>query len=109
MWLRDHVCGHYLANSLSGCGAGINRTTNSRNIATHDGRHETSVDLLPADETNIRSFHHRVSGFDHCHEATTFDHSECFRHATDISHKKAQKTQKNSAETISVLFVPFCD
>jgi hypothetical protein len=80
MGLRDHVCCYYLTDSLSGGGAGIDRSANSRNIATHYGRHETSIDLFPADEANIRSFHHRVSGFDHCHKATTFDHSECFRH-----------------------------
>jgi len=94
------MCCHYLADSLSGRSARINRAANSRNIATHDCRHETSVDLFPADEANIRSFHHRVSGFDHRYEATTFNHSECFRHATDISDKKAQKAQKNSGETI---------
>jgi hypothetical protein len=75
MGLRDDVGSYNFADSITGGRTGINRATNSGNIATHDRGHETGVDLLPTDETHIRAFHHRISGFDHRHQATTFDHS----------------------------------
>src|SRR5215213_1786196 len=112
MWLRDHVRCHDFADSLScGC-AGVNSTTNSSNIAAHDGRHQTSVDLFPADETNVSRFHHRVGGFNHRDQATAFDHSECFRHqlppsfqiVTKSGHKKAQEAQ----ECFYRILCPFC-
>ena len=92
--LIDHVLGHlraagvkkivvnvhYLADALSGGGACIDGTANRSHVATHDSRYESSVNLFPAHEANIRRFHHRVSGFNHRHQATTFNHSECFRH-----------------------------
>src|SRR5215218_6541548 len=102
MWLRDHVCCHDLADSLSRGGARVDSTTNSSDIATHDGRHETGVDLLPAYETNVRGFHHCIGGFDHRHQATAFDHSEGFRHVAivpKLGHKKAQKAQKVFGES----------
>jgi hypothetical protein len=49
MGLRDHVRCYDLADSLSGSGAGVDSTTNSSHVATHDGGHESGVDLLPAD------------------------------------------------------------
>src|SRR5215204_136431 len=99
MWLRDHVCCHDLADSLSRGSAGVDSTTNRSDVATHDGGHEAGVDLLPADEANVRGLHHRIGGFNHCHQATAFDHSECFRHQLPPSaqivakpgHKKAQR------------------
>src|SRR5215213_1193101 len=80
MRLRDHVRCYDFAHSLSCGSAGVYSTTNSSNIATHDGGHEASVDLFPADEAHIRGFHHRIGGLDHRDQATAFDHSECFRH-----------------------------
>src|ERR1051325_8439762 len=80
MWLRDHVRGHDLANSLSSSSARIDSAFDSSDIATHDGSYETRVDLFPTDEANVSGFHHRIGGFDHRHQATAFNHSECFRH-----------------------------
>jgi hypothetical protein len=98
MWLRDDVRCDDFADSFPRSCARIDSTTNSGNIATHNGRHQASVDLFPADETNIRGFHHRVGGFDHRHQATAFDHSECFRHqlppAPQILTKQAAKRHK---------------
>jgi hypothetical protein len=68
------------ADSLPCRGAGVNRGTNCRDVAAHDGSDQTSVDLFPTDETNVRGFHHRVSRFDHRDQPTTFNQSECFWH-----------------------------
>jgi hypothetical protein len=60
--------------------AGINSGTDRPDVAAHNRRYQTSVDLFPTDETNVRGFHHRVSRFDHRHQSATFNHSECFWH-----------------------------
>ena len=81
--------------------AGVDSTTDRRNIAADDRRHEAGVDLFPADEAHIRGFHHRIGGFNHRHQTTAFDHSKCFRHAAivpKLGHKKAQKAQKKVVE-----------
>src|ERR1051325_10494941 len=96
MWLRDHVRCHNLADSFSGSSTGIDSSTNSSDVAAHDGRHETGVDLFPADETNVRGFHHRIGGLDHRHQATAFDHSECFRHQRHIATKSTKKTTRST-------------
>jgi hypothetical protein len=69
-----------LADSLPGGSAGIDCSTHSGNIAPHDRSHEAGIDLFPTDKANIRGFDHRVGSFNHRHETTTFNHSECFRH-----------------------------
>jgi hypothetical protein len=71
-----------LANSLARRRPGIDCTPDCRYVSTHNRGDETSVDLFPTDEANIRRLNHRVSRFDHRHQPTTFDHSECFRHAS---------------------------
>src|SRR4051812_47627210 len=84
MELSDHVGGNYFTDSLACGGARVDRTANSSDVATHNRGHETGVDLFPTNETNIRSFHHRVGSLDHGHESTTFNHSECFRHCSPL-------------------------
>jgi hypothetical protein len=80
MELSDHMRCDYFTNTLSGGSAGINRTTDRRNVTTHDRRHQAGVDLFPTDEANVRSFDHRVRSLDHGYESAAFNHSERFRH-----------------------------
>jgi hypothetical protein len=77
----------YFADAFSGCSARVNCTSNSGDISTHDRGHQTGIDLFPADETNVRRFYHCVGSFNHRHETTTFDHSQCFRHQLTSSEK----------------------
>ena len=72
----------YFTNSLTGRRAGVHRTSNRRHVAAYDCCHEARVDLLPTDQTNVRSFDHRVGGLDHRDESTAFNHSQCFRQAS---------------------------
>jgi hypothetical protein len=80
MWLSDHVRGYDFADSLSSSSARIDSTFDGSDIATHDGGYEAGVDLFPTDEANVSALHHRIGGFNHRHQATAFNHSECFRH-----------------------------
>src|SRR5215213_1421402 len=113
MWLRDDVSRDDLADSLAGGSAGVDCTSYRGNVPTHDRSYQTSIDLLPTYETDIRGFDHRVSSFNHRHQATTFDHSECFRHqlppvgriVTKTGHNKAQKAQH--IQPMSLCFLPF--
>src|ERR1051325_4232150 len=82
MRLRDNVSRDYFADALACRGARVNCTANGSDVTTHDRGHESRVDLFPTDEANVRGFDHCVGSFDHRHQATTFDHSECFRHQT---------------------------
>jgi hypothetical protein len=72
---------NHFPDSSSGSGTGINCTPNGSNITAHDRGHQTCIDLLPTNQANICSLYHCISGLDHCHESTTFDHSKCFRHS----------------------------
>src|SRR5688500_11796286 len=80
MRLRNDVRGHHLANSLPGRRPGVDRDTDSSDIASHNRGDQAGIDLLPTNETNVCSFHHGVSRFDHRYQSTTFNHSECFWH-----------------------------
>ena len=51
----------------------------TRADVTSDNRgDQAGVDLLPADEHDVRGLHHRVGGLDHAHESARFDHAERF-------------------------------
>jgi hypothetical protein len=80
MGLGDNVCCDYFADALAGSRTSIDSGTDSGHIAAHNCSHQAGIDLFPADESNVRGFHHRVGSFNHRHQAATFDHSECFRH-----------------------------
>jgi hypothetical protein len=65
-----------LAHAAGGRGACVGSGFHRPDIAAHNGRHEARVDLLPADEHDIRGFAHRVGRLDHPDEAACFDHAE---------------------------------
>jgi len=98
---------HDFADSLTCRSTGVDGTTNSRNIATHDGSNEASIDLFPADEAHIRRFHHRIGGFNHRHQTTAFDHSKCFRHAAIVP-KLGHKGHKASPTKSTRGFSEIC-
>ena len=59
----------------SGC-ACISGGFDRADVTANDGRDQSGVDLLPADEHNVGSLQHRVGRFDHAHQTAGFDHAE---------------------------------
>ena len=96
MELRDNMGRDNFADTLSGRRTSVNSTTNGRDVATYDRSHETGIDLFPTDEANVSRFHHCVGGFNHRHQTTTFDHSQCFCHSGHDSTKKCRKKAQNA-------------
>jgi len=70
------VDANQLADAARRGGAGVGRRLHRSDIAAYDGRHESGIDLLPADEHHIGGLDHGVSGFDHADEPPRFDHAE---------------------------------
>jgi hypothetical protein len=75
MGLRNYVGRDHFTDSLSCSSAGVNSASDRSDVSAHDRRHQAGVDLFPANETNVRRFHHRIGSFDHRHQSTAFNHS----------------------------------
>jgi len=71
-----------LADAPGGRGTRIGRCLDRSHIASDDRGHEAGVDLLPADEDDIRRLDHRVGRFDHADQPARLDHSERVAHFT---------------------------
>jgi hypothetical protein len=80
MRLRNDVRRYNFAYALPCRRTRIDRTADRGDITSHDRSDEAGVDLFPTDQTNVRSFHHCISRFDHRYQSATFNHSECFWH-----------------------------
>ena len=65
--------GDYVLLDAAGSRAGFDGTLNCADFTTDDTRHQTGVDLLPADQHDVRGFHGCVRGFDHSHQTAAFD------------------------------------
>jgi hypothetical protein len=72
--------GDNFANPLPCSRSGVNSGSDRGDVTADDRRDQTSIDLFPANETNVGGLHHCVSRFDHRHQSATFNHSECFWH-----------------------------
>src|SRR5688572_25607613 len=73
---RDHVDGGDRTNLSSGSSSGINCRLHRTDFPANDYRNQPRIHLLVADQLDVRGFHHRIRGLDHCHKAETFDHSK---------------------------------
>jgi len=70
------VNAHQLADAARGGGSGVGSGLDGANVSADDRRHEPGIDLLPADEDDIRGFHHRIGRLDHADEPARLDHPE---------------------------------
>ena len=77
------------SNSSGSGGARIGGSFYSGDISAHHGCYVAGADFFPADERDIRSFHHRVSGFDHSHQTFGLNHSERFTHSSSPRNRAA--------------------
>ena len=73
---RDDVDADQLADAARGGGAGVGRGLHGADVAADDRGDQAGIDLLPADEDDVRGLHHRVGRFDHADQAARFDHAE---------------------------------
>ncbi len=80
---RNDVYTDQLANAPRSRRAGVGCSFDRPDVATHDGRDQSGVDLLPADEDDVGGLAHRVGGFNHADEATRFHQSQS---VTDLGH-----------------------
>jgi hypothetical protein len=78
VWARNDVNTNQLANSSRGRCSGVSGCLHCTNVSANKDRHVTGADILFSQELNIRSFDHRVSGFDGSDETFGLHHSECF-------------------------------
>ena len=72
----DDMNPHQLADAPCGRGARIGRGLDRSDVTPDQRRHQARVDLLPADEDDIRGLQHGVRGFNHADQATSLDHAK---------------------------------
>jgi hypothetical protein len=75
---RDHVDRNELAHSARSRGTGVRCRLHCRDIPTDDRGDQGTPDLLVADQGDLCSLHHGISGLDHSDQAPSLDHSESF-------------------------------
>jgi hypothetical protein len=78
VWARNDVNTDQLADSSRGRCSGVSSCLHRTNVSANKDRHVPGADILFSQELNIRSFDHRVSGFDGSDETFGLHHSECF-------------------------------
>jgi hypothetical protein len=78
MWPRNYVNTYQFADPSCRRCSGVGGCLHGTHVSPHEDRHVTGADILFSQELNIRSFDHRVSGFDGSDEAFGLHHSECF-------------------------------
>src|SRR5438552_19103274 len=74
----DYVSGDDLADAAAGRSAGFDCAFDRADFTADDTRHQTGVDLFPADQHHVRGFHSGVSGLNHRNQAAAFNYSQRF-------------------------------
>src|SRR5215472_12514343 len=77
---RDDVRTHDFADSATGRRAGVNCRFNRAHLTADNRSHQSGVNLLPADQRHVGSFHGRVGSFNHRYQSAAFNHSQGFLH-----------------------------
>jgi len=78
VWARNDVNADQLADPSRGRCSSVSSCLYRTNVSANKDRHVPGADILFSQELNIRSFDHRVSGFDGSDETFGLHHSECF-------------------------------
>src|SRR5262245_20391115 len=78
VWEWNDLHADDLADSPSGCGAGVGRAFHRGHIARDKRRDEPAAHLVPADKLDIGRLEHRIGRFEQGNEALRFNHSQCF-------------------------------
>src|SRR6185312_4106942 len=74
----DDVDGDDFTDAARGLCAGVNRGTDSGDVAPKGDRDQAAADLVLLDELHVRRLEGRVAGFDGCDDSLGFDQTDCF-------------------------------
>ena len=75
---RDDVHGRDGPDAPRRGRAGIDGSPHSSDLTPYDRGDKPGINLFVSDKAYISSFHHRVGGLDHRHQAHAFNHSKRF-------------------------------
>ena len=73
-----------LAHALGGSGTGINSGLDSAHVAADHNGDQTGADLHLADQMDVSSLDHSISGLDGADQAAGLDHTKSFFHNKNL-------------------------